>query len=890
VNVRIRKHVSAILLISIATAFHAAQAADSDQAAPAADDQKSSTSTPVSISSTAVTGTADLDEIVVHGIRRGDLIMPTTVTSDSAFGLDLGVMDTPRNNTVLSKAQLDALDVQNPAGFSYLTSSAYSDASFGEPNVPRIRGQYADMFYNGMRDAFTSNGYGAPMSFNMVDSIDIVKGPASVQGGPGAGVGGSINITTKMPSLTKFTADATLELDTQQKRIASFDIGGPLTSSLSGLLAFTSNDSGSYYYDMFLHQQSVYGALLWQVNSAYTVSLNGSFIDDKYRENDGINRANQGLIDNSTYLTGAPDPADIVGFGTLLDFTGSTVLNRRTLIDEAPGTAAHSQHAMLQLIQTWQVSDKFSVVNNTFYNYLNRYNQTMDYFADGAQGDYTLENKTDFKVDFDLGSVKSQIDAGFSYRYAHMLSIQDYNSQPISVFDLSQDPSTWVTPGGVGAASGGDAWQFDNSGAVPYVGAFGHVQYGVSSNNDLASSPNQSVDSNLQDLAIFLEHRLTLSPQWSVLYGVRADLVQLNDSDPLFTQTAAAIAAQAAQGNDYSFIINGDPQSQHTAWYGLYNGNISVVYSPTDWVSAYATYNKAQYTLSNDQDGAVNTLGLSPVAQLRQQTLLEEGGLKFDLLGKALFASIAGFHQERTIPLSGYGGVNKDFAHINGGEFELNYQPDSHVFGTLSYSYLRTTLDAAESFYNYPAQPGTNLDGEGFSTVFVPGQNFQDPGLPKHLFNALLNYKLGNGLGFQANVQVTSPIDITQSGLVDANGTVNSALGTFGPTGGLSYLGLTPAQITAALPAAIRAACVATPGMATCSPGTYVFLQAPRIPWQYTINLGMFYNFLGHYTVKLEAYNLTNQRNLTNDVQPYGNDFLTVGTPRSFDLTLSAKL
>jgi hypothetical protein len=38
----------------------------------------------------------DLDEIVVNGIRRGDLILPTTVSSTSAYGLDLGVMDTPR--------------------------------------------------------------------------------------------------------------------------------------------------------------------------------------------------------------------------------------------------------------------------------------------------------------------------------------------------------------------------------------------------------------------------------------------------------------------------------------------------------------------------------------------------------------------------------------------------------------------------------------------------------------------------------------------------------------------------------------------------------------------------------------------------------------------------
>ncbi len=149
-------------------------------------------------SSSAATAPAasqgDLDEIVVNGIRRGELILPTQVSSTSAYGLDLGVMDTPRNNTLLSKAQLDALNIQNPGGFSYLTSSSYSDASFGEPNIPRIRGQYADMFFNGMRDSFTLNGYGAPISFNSVDSIDIIKGPASVQAGPGAGVGGEIDI------------------------------------------------------------------------------------------------------------------------------------------------------------------------------------------------------------------------------------------------------------------------------------------------------------------------------------------------------------------------------------------------------------------------------------------------------------------------------------------------------------------------------------------------------------------------------------------------------------------------------------------------------------------------------------------------------------------------
>src|SRR5277367_2937407 len=386
---------------SIVTAYHSADAQQAGQ-----------TTNPVP----AAVGSSDnLDEIVVNGIRRGDLIMPTTVTSGSAYGLDLGVMDTPRNNTVLSKAQLDALDVQNPGGFSSLTASAYSDASFGQPNVPRIRGQFADVFYNGMRDSFTLNGYGAPISFNMVDSIDIIKGPASVQGGAGPGVGGSIDMTTKMPSMTTFAASASLEADTHQKRILSLDVGGPLAQNLAGRLSFTSNDSGSYYNNMYFHQQSLYDALVFQPTSGYKIAVNGDITDTRYRENDGINRVNQGLIDNSTYLTGAPPLSSVVGFGTEVDMTGSTVLNPRTLIDEPAGTGAHALHGMLQIIQTLTLSDDFSIANNTFYDYVNRYNQTMDYYADTAKGSYTFENKTDFKLKFPLGPVRNEIDAGVTY-------------------------------------------------------------------------------------------------------------------------------------------------------------------------------------------------------------------------------------------------------------------------------------------------------------------------------------------------------------------------------------------------------------------------------------------------------------------------------------------
>jgi outer membrane receptor protein involved in Fe transport len=798
---------------------------------------------------TPATSSGDLDEVVVNGIKRGELILPTQVSSSSAYGLDLNVMDTPRNNTLLSKAQLDALNIQNPGGFSMLTSSSYSDASFGQPNVPRIRGQYGDMFFNGMRDSFTLNGYGAPISFNSVDSIDIVKGPASVQGGPGAGVGGSIDITTKMPSLTKLQGSYQLEFDTQQKRRASFDINDPLTANTAVRVSFASDDSGSYYNNMYFHQQSLFVSMLTQFTDKYSVLATAGFEDTRYRENDGVNRVNQALINDGTYLTGSPDPSTIAGFGTEVTLGNPRQISDRITIDEPAGNGAHSVHAKGQLIQTFTASDSLSITNNTFYDYINRYNQVMAYYADTAKGSYTIENKTDFKVKFGLGSVSNEVDAGFTYRYAHVLDIQNYANEPVGVFDLSQSPSTFVFPASLQAYGG----------AIPYTAAFGHVQYGVP--GSYGAYANATIDSNLQDAAIFLEHRIKFSPQWSVLYGLRGDLVQLNDSDPLYD--AGLAAGLGPYDGCTSYCIN-QPESQHTPWYGLYNGNISVVYSPSEHISTYLTYNKAQYVDANANDGSVGTLGIDPVTQLRQNTLLEEAGLKFDLLDKSLFISTAIFKQERAVPI-GVGGLQHSLAHIKGAEIELNYQPNPHFFATASYSYLHTMLDSPSSFWNFPAQAGVNYDGAGLLAVPSPNQKFLDPGVPQHLFNVLANYKHDSGFGVQGNIQVTGPLDTTQSEYLDVAATNANA----------SFL-------TAAL--------IGPGGLISSSVvGANGYYKSPQIPWQYTINTAAFYTWQEKYTVKFAIYNLTDRHNVTNDYPFYGNDFLTRNPPRSYDLTLSGK-
>jgi len=811
------------LLVAFGSAPAFAQSEASGKApAPAA---------PASAAAPAGAGDLPSQQVVVNGIKRGELVLPTTVTSSSAFGMDLQVLDTPRNNTILSTAQLDALNVKNPESFSYLTSSAYTDSSFGVPNVPRIRGQYADVFINGMRDSFTANGYGAPFSFNSIDTIDINKGPATVQAGPGGGVGGSINISTKQPNFVKFSGEVDTQFDTQGERRIGFDLGGPVGASnpdLAYRISYAGNNSGSYYYGQYMHQQSLFVSLLDEVSPKYSVEFNSEIVNSKYVENDGVNRVNQDFIDHGTYLTGTPSA--ITNYLTPVTLGNPVQLDRRTNIDQTPGDGARSFKYNAQLIQNYEIDDQTSVSNNTFFNFLNRYNEVQFYFEDSTANSYTIENKTDFKYNFGATlkdpskpgeETRAQsIDAGFTFRFAHVNTIQNYYDEVASVYDLTTNPSTWVLPS-------------DQLSGVNYTGPFGKQLNGMPARD--AYSPNESVDSDLMDGALFFEHRLVVSPQLNFMYGARADFVQLKERDPF-----------DSAGEDG--LLDGVARFHSTKWYALGNGNASAIYKPVPWTSLYLTYDYAQYVDPDAQDGGVGTFGVADSSQLRQLSRLMELGAKFDLLNKSLFLSTAVFHQGRTEP-TGPGGTAKTNAHITGFEAELNYQPSARFFLTASYSYLRTMLDEAKGFYDYPAQVGENVDGAGNEITWVSGQKFKDPGVPQNLFNILANYKFENGLGLQANLQVTSPIETTTSGWIDLDNSSD-----------------------------VPASVVAKGG----------YYKSPEIPRQYTLNTAASYDFR-QFQIKASVYNVTNRRNLTNDAPYYGNDFITVNPPRSLEVSLKAK-
>src|SRR3984885_14842133 len=419
------------------------------------------------------------EEVIVEGVPPAENIMPTARPTQSVYGLDLGVMETPRNTTILSKEQLQAVNIEDPRSFSYLTSSSFTDSAFGGPNVPRIRGQYADVFYNGMRSSFTSTGYGAPLSFNSIETINITKGPASVIAGPGPGVGGSADFITKRPEMSEFAGEGEFTFDTLGTRRWSFDVGGPIIPNELGYrVSYAGEDSDSYFTTHFKEQQSLYAAVSWLPNDDYSLDFNTEAVYSNYEENVGVNRVNQALIDNGTYLTGAPiQGSQLTGpFGGLgasqflFDFTppynvgskgnpfspvfgiltmyrlGNPVqLNDKITIDETPGTTAHSFLYNAQPIQKYRFSDDLTLENNTFFNYENRDNQAMYYYADSSRNSFSIESKTqlDVKSELPIGdnfTLNDDTVVGGTIRYAHINYIGNFNNEPVGVYDLSKNP------------------------------------------------------------------------------------------------------------------------------------------------------------------------------------------------------------------------------------------------------------------------------------------------------------------------------------------------------------------------------------------------------------------------------------------------------------------
>ncbi len=699
-----------------------------------------------------------LDRITIEGIPLEEQVVPTVRPFNSVYGNDRPILDTPRNVTIISREQLDAINIYDVRDFSKLTSSSYTRSNFGAPTTPDIRTQISDTFVNGMRLGLTSNGNGLPVNFNSVESVNIVKGPASSVYGPSQYVGGYVDLITKRPFFDDFRGEVSGTVGMFDQWRWTADAGGPLPGKKAAWRAsYSGENSGSYYYDGFRKTQAAYAALSWVPTEQYELFFNTEWFWANYTENFGVNRPTQDLIDHGLYQTGvnnnpAPDFAAYpfgyvdangvpISFGNINVVSGTPApisdpqnsrwvvsgfpavnsialgpvekLNRRVRLlrprDDSEGFSYNAQ-----AVQTFHASPVLDVANNTLFRYVDRQTESSYYYSEIIDPSWSIENRTEFRFDFD----KVDINLGADFRYQYVRAFNDFFSEPANVWDLTRDR------------------EFINIyNSVNFPNPFTSVPVPGHPNRFYTPDNGDSGVSTAIFFGPFYQQDWQLTDKFSILTGGRVNMVSLDYEDP-------------------AGFLPGD-----STVVGLPSANASALYKFLPTLTGYFTYNWSQNPVgSTGNGGGFTTAGNANFQNrnLRNEAELFEFGTKYSLFDGRLFLGAAVFQQTRADAQLDRSLVEFE---TRGVEFEVNYQPTRQFYLTLGYSYLDSTVNAPQFDVG-----NTSLTSPGDRFFAQSGNSFRRQGVPEHLLNFLGTYKIYKGLGVSANLVFTSDINNNVAG------------------------------------------------------------------------------------------------------------------------------
>ena len=727
-----------------------------------------------------------LDEIVTEDVPIEESILATSRPFVSLYGTEKGIVDTPRNVTIISRAQLDAISIRDPRDFTKVTSSAYTQSNFGAPSNPSIRGQTADMLVNGMRRGLTTNGNGLPVNFNAVESVNILKGPPSVAVGTSQYVGGSVDLITKKPffSGNETTLDTTF--DSEGLMVVQVDSNFVIDAVSAFRVSATLEDTEDYFYDNAKRKtKALYGAYTYAPSDKYRLELSGEYFYADYSENWGWNRVTQAMIDDNVYISGGSNNTDdlVFGVGGSFDAIASfgtqatdpsnpanlTQLERSQRL-LANGDDSEGELITLQAIQYFTPDSDYEIVNNTLYQYRDRDTYSSYQYSEVLRDNWQFENRTELRKTFDLGDFINKVNAGFSLRHTYVMAANDYYHEPANFWDINQGPAsigvtdnfvffdnaynhlagtatsvpilgerprgqlTLGRPGSVGGDYG--YFELDPAAIAAAVGA-----------NNYWTDPDRLINEDEEDEAA------------NTAFGLPGAVLDsngdTNDSDVfnigLFLQNDIKINEQLTllAGGRVDFIdaeakdplfddavayleqfgaageaerLSSIGQARADIKKELYNYNLSAVFSPKDLEGNFYYTYNYAEAMPRGLGGGISVQQILDAEEFVLESELFEVGYKTKLFDDKGFIAIAYFDQVRTDPVQGGANVETE---ASGFEIEGSYQPSRNLFITASYA----KIDATANDGGFTAAART-FDTAGFGgNLGFGGGNFNFAGI-----------------------------------------------------------------------------------------------------------------------------------------------------------------
>ena len=151
-------------------------------------------------------------------------------------------------------------------------------------NTLRLRGYAAQLMRNGIRQRFYEGVDTSALS--NVARIEVLKGPSGVLYGQSS-VGGIVSIITKQPTDT-FQGSIALTGGSFDQKMATLDIGGPITGALGVRLTGEIERSGTFVDYMDLDRENVGLALAWRPSASVSAHVVAEYLHRKTLNNPGL--------------------------------------------------------------------------------------------------------------------------------------------------------------------------------------------------------------------------------------------------------------------------------------------------------------------------------------------------------------------------------------------------------------------------------------------------------------------------------------------------------------------------------------------------------------------------------------------------------------------------
>ena len=677
-----------------------------------------------------------VETVIVTG-DRAHLI--ETRPDDTALGLELPLLETPRAVTAVSDTTIDRYGITGVDTLTAITPSAYTASYYGVEGAVNLRGTLAESYFKGFKRAENRGTYTTPLGD--AAEVELVRGPPSVIFGPGK-VGGLVNFVPKSENANDadVSGDVSATYGSYSLRNLTGQVGVPLAfgALTGGVHAYGEiDDSFSYYGGIHPSHQLLelsgdFANGPWVLTSDYMYYHSNGDV-----QTPGWNRLTQDLIDSSTYITGSNTslsthgkpkltfndlggnpyifsptytPLYIVtpGCGACTDAThtldsglGTATLDRRTVY-VAPdvdfsNTITHTGLAELSR----SLDDGGTIRLQTFIDTL-----ANDRFVSyGFPASYrTLISETRARYDFteDFGRLTMMSVAGASYRYVGAVGKESFNSgvialdrrditKPAMPNDLFASPYDTLPPGQVGLG-----WE-------------------------------NNVHTTTADTGVFATSDLAWDKKLNLILGGRYDAYNVRSVD----LGVLAFEPESGEGGK-----------------GAFSYSASLNYKTDFGLVPYLTQAKASAIEIGQASQVLTSLLVND--DWLSSSFLNEAGTKFAFLDQHLVGSLAWYRQERTQLQQAGGVITVMGTRSQGAEAEIRYVMNPNISFTLAGSLQHTIVKGPDQSFAYiPARDAGVSPANGFGGAYVvfafselPGKagNYEDTLIPHAVVSPYLTY------------------------------------------------------------------------------------------------------------------------------------------------------